>query len=50
LGLTTIELARQRKKIKHEIEAQQILLEQTKPLRETYHRIANALVLVLTKR
>lgn len=46
----TIELARQHKKIKHEASAQEILLEQTKPLKETYHRILNALALVLTKR
>lgn len=46
----TIELARQRKKLKHETEAKEILLEQTQPLKETYNRIANALALVLTKR
>lgn len=46
----TIELARQRKKLKHETEAKEILLEQTEPLKETYNRIANALALVLTKR
>jgi hypothetical protein len=47
---TTIELSRQQKKLKHETEAKNILLEQTEPLRETYERIAKALALVLTKR
>ncbi|MFA6188375.1 MAG: hypothetical protein WC680_03750 [Sulfuricurvum sp.] len=47
---TTIELGRQRKKLKHETEAKETLLEQTEPLKETYQRIANAVALVLTKR
>ena len=47
---TTIEVARQRKKLKHETEAKKILLEQAEPLKETYNRIVNALALVLTKR
>ncbi len=47
---TTIELGRQRKKLKHETEAKKILIEQTEPLKETYERIAKALALVLTKR
>ncbi|MDP3301056.1 MAG: hypothetical protein Q8S36_03715 [Sulfuricurvum sp.] len=47
---TTIELGRQQKKLKHETEAKNILIEQTEPLKETYERIAKALALVLTKR
>lgn len=47
---TTIELARQQKKLRHESEAKIILNEQIEPLKETYQRIANALALVLTKR
>lgn len=46
----TIELGRQRKKLKHETEAKTMLIEQTEPLKETYERIAKALALVLTKR
>lgn len=46
----TIELGRQRKKLKHETEAKNILNEQIEPLKETYERIAKALALVLTKR
>ncbi|MDP2078627.1 MAG: hypothetical protein Q8N01_08320 [Sulfuricurvum sp.] len=47
---TIIELSRQKKKLKHEIEAKNILNEQIEPLKETYERIAKALALVLTKR
>lgn len=46
----TIELGRQRKKLKHETEAKNILNEQIEPLKEIYERIAKALALVLTKR
>lgn len=47
---TTIEVARQRKKLNHEMEAKKIFLEQAEPLKETYNRIVSALALVLTKR
>jgi len=45
-----IELKRQKSKLKHETEAKNTLIEQTEPLKETYERIAHALVLVLSKR
>ena len=45
-----IELKRQKNKLKHETEAKNTLIEQTEPLKETYERIAHALVLVLSKR
>ena len=46
----TIEIGRQRKKLKHETEAKEMLMEQIEPLKATYQRIANAVALVLTKR
>lgn len=46
----TIDLTREQKKLIHETEARIMINEQIEPLKETYERIANALVLVLAKR